>query len=57
LIATIAMLLLVMLVAGGLSIGGPEILTFSIWISLIGLVAVGAMASGRSLHRQHRVLI
>src|SRR5438876_10860232 len=41
-IATVALLLLVTLIAGGIGISGPAILTFSIWISLIGLVAVGA---------------
>jgi uncharacterized membrane protein YphA (DoxX/SURF4 family) len=40
--AAVALLLVVMLVAGGLGISGPAILTFSIWISLIGLLAVGA---------------
>jgi hypothetical protein len=42
LIASVALPCLVMLIAGGLGISGPAILTFSIWISLIGLVAVGA---------------
>jgi hypothetical protein len=47
-IATVALLLAAMLIAGGLGIGGPAILTFSIWISLIGLVAVGAFLTARA---------
>jgi hypothetical protein len=42
LIATVVLLVVVMLVASGLGISGAAILTFSIWISLIGLAAVGA---------------
>jgi len=42
LIATVVLVLAIMLVAGGLGISGPAILTFSIWISLMGLVVVGA---------------
>jgi len=48
LIATLALLLVVMLIAGGLGISGPAILTFSIWISVIGLVAVGAFLIARA---------
>jgi hypothetical protein len=47
-IATAALLLVAMLIAGGLGISGPAILTFSIWISLIGLVAVGAFLIARA---------
>src|SRR5690349_18447292 len=41
-LAALALLLVVMLIGGGLGVSGPSILTFSIWLSLIGLVAVGA---------------
>jgi len=47
-IAALGLLLVVMLVAGGLAVGGPAILTFSIWISLLGLLAVGAFLIGRA---------
>jgi hypothetical protein len=47
-IATVVLLLAVMLIAGGLAISGAAILTFSIWISLIGLVAVGAFLITRA---------
>src|SRR5947208_558507 len=47
-IATVALLLVVTLIAGGIGISGPAILTFSIWISLIGLVAVGAFLVARA---------
>jgi hypothetical protein len=47
-IATVGLLLVAMLIAGGLGIGGAAILTFSLWISLIGLVAVGAFLIGRA---------
>lgn len=47
-LATLALLLVVMLIAGGVGISGPAILTFSIWISLIGLVAVGAFLVARA---------
>jgi hypothetical protein len=47
-IATVVLLLVVMLIAGGLAISGPAILKFSIWISLIGLVAVGAFLIARA---------
>jgi hypothetical protein len=46
--ATVALLCVVMLIAGGLGISGVAILTFSIWISMIGLVAVGAFLLARS---------
>jgi uncharacterized membrane protein YphA (DoxX/SURF4 family) len=48
LIATVVFLLVVMLIGGGLGLSGPAILTFSIWISLIGLVAVGAFLIARA---------
>jgi uncharacterized membrane protein YphA (DoxX/SURF4 family) len=41
LLATIVLLLVVMFLAGGLAISGPAILTFSIWISMLGLIALG----------------
>jgi hypothetical protein len=41
-IAALGLLLVVMLIAGGRAISGPAMLTFSIWISLLGLLAVGA---------------
>ena len=47
-IATVALLLVVTLIAGGLGISGAAILTFSIWISLIGLGAVGAFLIARA---------
>jgi hypothetical protein len=47
-IATVALLLLVMLFTGGLGMSGPVILTFSLWISLIGLVAVSAFLIARA---------
>src|SRR5260370_11007768 len=47
-VATLGLLLLVMLLTGGLAVSGPAILTFSIWISLLGLVAVGAFLIGRA---------
>jgi uncharacterized membrane protein YphA (DoxX/SURF4 family) len=47
-VAALALLLVVMVVAGGLGISGPAIVTFSIWISLIGLVAVGAFLIARA---------
>ena len=47
-VATLGLLLVVMLVAGGLAVGGPAILTFSIWISIVGLLAVGAFVIGRA---------
>jgi len=42
LITTIALLAVVMLLAGALGISGPAILTFSIWISILGLIVLGA---------------
>ena len=47
-IATVVLLLAVTLISGGLGISGPTILTFSMWISLIGLVAVGAFLIARA---------
>jgi uncharacterized membrane protein YphA (DoxX/SURF4 family) len=47
-VAALGLLLVVMLVAGGLAISGPAILTFSIWISLLGLLAVGAFLIARA---------
>jgi hypothetical protein len=47
-IATVALLLVIMLISGGLGMSGPAILTISIWISLIGLLAVGAFLIGRA---------
>jgi hypothetical protein len=47
-VATLGLLLVVMLVMGGLAVSGPAILTFSIWISLLGLLAVGAFLIGRA---------
>jgi uncharacterized membrane protein YphA (DoxX/SURF4 family) len=47
-VAALGLLLVVMLVAGGLAISGPTILTFSIWISLLGLLAVGAFLIARA---------
>ncbi len=47
-VAALGLLLVVMLVAGGLAVSGPAILTFSIWISLLGLLAVGAFLIGRA---------
>ena len=47
-IAALALLLVVMLVAGGLAISGPAILTFSIWVCLLGLLAVGAFLIARA---------
>jgi hypothetical protein len=41
-VATLGLLLVVMLGAGGLAVSGPAILTVSIWISILGPVAVGA---------------
>jgi hypothetical protein len=46
-IAALGLLLVVMLVAGGLAISGPAILTFSIWISLLGVLALGAFLIAR----------
>jgi uncharacterized membrane protein YphA (DoxX/SURF4 family) len=46
-VATVVLLLVVMLIGGGVRISGPAILTFSIWISMIGLVAVGAFLIAR----------
>jgi uncharacterized membrane protein YphA (DoxX/SURF4 family) len=37
-----------MLIAGGLAVSGPAILTFSIWVSLLGLLAVGAFLIARA---------
>ncbi len=37
-----------MLIGGGLGVSGPAILTFSIWTSMIGLVAVGAFLIARA---------
>ena len=48
LIATVVLLFGVMLIAGGLGVSGPAILTFSIWISLIGLLAVGVFLIARA---------
>jgi len=48
LVTALGLLLVVMLVAGGLAITGPAILTFSIWISLLGLLAVGAFLIARA---------
>jgi len=47
-IATLCLLLVVMLVAGVLAISGPAILTFSIWVSLLGLLVVGAFLIARA---------
>jgi uncharacterized membrane protein YphA (DoxX/SURF4 family) len=46
LVATVVLLLVVMLVAGA-GLSGPAILTISIWLSVIGLAAVGAFLIGR----------
>src|SRR5438874_436318 len=48
LVATVVLLLVVMLITGGLGVSGPAILTFSIWLSLIGLVAIGAFLIARA---------
>jgi uncharacterized membrane protein YphA (DoxX/SURF4 family) len=48
LVATLALVIVVMLIGGGLSISGAAILTFSIWISLIGLVALGVFLIARA---------
>jgi hypothetical protein len=47
-IATAVLLLVVMLIAGGLAISGPAILTFSIWIRLISLAVVRAFLIARA---------
>jgi uncharacterized membrane protein YphA (DoxX/SURF4 family) len=47
-VATVVLLLVVMLITGGLGVSGPAILTFSIWISIIGLLAVGAFLVARA---------
>jgi len=47
-IAALALLLVVMLIAGGVGLSGAAILTFSIWLSLIGLVAIGAFLIARA---------
>jgi uncharacterized membrane protein YphA (DoxX/SURF4 family) len=47
-VAALGLLLVVMLVAGGLAISGPAILTSSIWISVLGLLAVGAFLIARA---------
>src|SRR5215471_543750 len=41
LLATLAVLLVIMLLAGGLAISGPAIFTLSIWISILGLMVIG----------------
>lgn len=46
--ATVALLLVVMLIAGGAGISGAAILTFSIWISMLGLLAVGTFLIARA---------
>jgi uncharacterized membrane protein YphA (DoxX/SURF4 family) len=46
--AALGLLLVVMLVAGGLAISGPAILTFSIWMCLLGLLAVGTFLVARA---------
>jgi hypothetical protein len=48
LIAPIALIAIAMLLAGGLAISGPAILTFSIWISMLGLVVLGALLIARA---------
>jgi uncharacterized membrane protein YphA (DoxX/SURF4 family) len=48
LVAALVLLLVVMLVGGGLGVSGPAILTFSIWISIIGLLAIGAFLIARA---------
>jgi uncharacterized membrane protein YphA (DoxX/SURF4 family) len=48
LVAALALLVVVMLITGGLGISGPAILTFTIWVSLLGLVAVGAFLIARA---------
>ena len=48
LFATIALLLAIMVIAGGLAISGPAILTFCIWISMLSLVAVGVFLIARA---------
>ena len=40
-LATLALLLVVMLLAGGLGISGPVILTLAIWLSILGVLLVG----------------
>lgn len=47
-VASVALLFVVMLIAGGAGIRGAAILTFSIWISMIGLVVVGAFLIARA---------
>ena len=48
LIATIALLAIAMLLAGGLAVSGAGILTFSIWISILGLIVLGAFLIARA---------
>jgi uncharacterized membrane protein YphA (DoxX/SURF4 family) len=48
LVVTVVLLLVVMLIGGGLGVSGPAILTVSIWISIIGLLAVGAFLIARA---------
>jgi hypothetical protein len=48
LLATLALLLVVMLLAGGLALSGPAILTFSIWVSILGLIVLGVFLVTRA---------
>ncbi len=48
LIATMALLAISMLLAGGLAVSGPAILTLSIWISILGLIVLGAFLIARA---------
>src|ERR1051326_6533458 len=48
LLATLSLLLVLMLLAGGLAITGPAILTFSIWISILAPMAVGIFLVARA---------
>jgi hypothetical protein len=50
LIATVALMAIAMLLAGGFAVTGAAILTFSIWISILGLIVLGAFLIVRA-HR------
>ena len=47
-LAAVVLLLIASVVGGGIGVSGAVILTFSMWLSILGLVAVGAfLAAGR----------
>jgi len=47
-LGAVALFLVVMLVAGGLGLSGPVVLTIALWVSILGVLAVGVFLIARA---------